>query len=100
MRTFLKTENLSPYHRMKACIFLSAADEENELEENLAAARYWLEKATEALKEAKLIYIHDPEDATTLQTTEDTIEEENFALLRREKAFYSDDDDDSDEAGY
>jgi prolyl oligopeptidase PreP (S9A serine peptidase family) len=98
MRTFLKTENLSPYYRLKACVVLSAADEENEREENLAATRYWLKKATEALEEAKRVYIHNPDDAKVLQTTADTIEEENGALHAREKAFYSDDD--SDEAGY
>jgi hypothetical protein len=98
MRTFLKTENLSPYYRLKACMVLSAADEENEHEENLAATRYWLEEATEALEETKRIYIHDPDDAKLLQTTADTIEEEIEALSIREKAFYSDDD--SDEAGY
>ena len=98
MRTFLKTENLSPYYRLKACMVLSAADEENELEENLAAMRYWLKKATEALEEMKRVYIHDPDDAKLLQTTADTIEEENKALQMREKAFYSDDN--SDEAGY
>jgi hypothetical protein len=98
MRTFLETENLSPYYRLKACMVLSAADEEDEHEENLAATRYWLKEATEALEEAKRVYIHDPDDARLLQTTADTIEEENKALLMREKAFCSDDD--SDEAGY
>jgi hypothetical protein len=77
---------------------LSAADEENEYEENLAATRYWLKKALEALKETKRVYIHDPDDAKLLQTTADTIDEENEALQMREKAIYSDDD--SDEAGY
>jgi hypothetical protein len=98
MRTFLKTENLSPYYRLKACMVLSTADEENEREENLAATRYWLNKATEALEETKRIYVHDPDDAKLLQAMADTIEEENEALQMREKAFYSDDD--SDEAGY
>jgi nitrate reductase assembly molybdenum cofactor insertion protein NarJ len=79
---------------------LSAADED-EPEDDLAATRYWLKKATEALEEAKRVYIHDPEDATILQTTEDMIEEENEALHRRVKAFYSDDSDDySDKASY
>ncbi|KAI4703493.1 hypothetical protein J4E89_010069 [Alternaria sp. Ai002NY15] len=55
-------------------------------------------KATEALEETKRVYIHNPDDAKLLQTTADTIEEENEALQMREKAFYSDDD--SDEAGY
>ncbi|KAF2818319.1 TPR-like protein [Ophiobolus disseminans] len=98
MRTFLNTENLSPYYRLKAYIVLSAADEENKYEENLVATRYWLKKATEALEETKRVYIHDPDDTKLLQTTANTIEEENKALQMREKAFYSDDD--SDEAGY
>lgn len=98
MRAFLKTENLSPYHRFKACMVLSTADEENEHEENLAATRYWLKKATEALEKTKRVYIHDPDDAKLLQTTADTIKEEHEALSMREKAFYSDND--SDEAGY
>jgi hypothetical protein len=98
MRRFLETEHLSPYYRLKAYMVLSAADEENEHEDNLAATRHWLKKATEALEEAKRVYIHDPDDAKLLQTTADMIEEENEALQIREKAFYSDDD--SDEAGY
>jgi len=98
MRTILETENLSPYYRLKACMVLSTAHEENEHEENLAATRYWLKKATEALKETKRVYIHNPDDAKLLQTTADTIEEENEALRMREKAFFSDDD--SDEAGF
>ena len=98
MRTFLTTENLSPYYRLKACMVLSTADEENEHEENLAATRYWLKKATEALEETKRVYVHDPDDAKLLQTMADTIKEENEALQMREKAFYSDDD--SEEAGY
>jgi hypothetical protein len=98
MLTFLKTENLSPYCRLKAYIVLSVADEENEYEENLAAKRYWLKKATEALEETKRVNIHDPDDAKLLKTMADTIEEENEALQMWEKAFYSDDD--SDEAGY
>jgi hypothetical protein len=40
MLTFLKTEDLSPYYRLKAYMVLSAADEEDEYEENLAATRY------------------------------------------------------------
>jgi hypothetical protein len=98
MRTFLKTESLSPYYHLKAYMILSTADEENDHEENLAATRYWLKKATEALEETKRVYIHDPDDAKLLQTTADTIEKENEALQMREKAFYSDDD--SDKAGY
>jgi len=98
MLTLLKTENLSPYYRLKAYVVLSAANEENKYEENLAAMRYWLKKAMEALDETKRVYIHDPDDAKLLQTTADTIEEENEALQMREKAFYSDDD--GDEAGY
>jgi hypothetical protein len=98
MLTFLKTENLSPYYRLKAYLVLSAADEENESEENLAATRYCLKKATEALEETKRVYIHDPDDAKLLKTTADTIEEENKALQMREKAFHSGDN--SDEAGY
>jgi hypothetical protein len=98
MRAFLKTENLSPYHRLKACMVLSAADEEDGHEENSAATRYWLKKATESLEEAKHVYVHDPDDAKLLQTTADMIEEENEALQTREKAF--DSDDNSDEAGY
>jgi hypothetical protein len=93
MRAFLETEKLSPYYRLKACMVLSAADED-EHEENLAATRYWLEKATEALEEVKRVYIHDPDDAKLLQTTADMIEEENEALQTREKSFYSDDDSD------
>jgi nitrate reductase assembly molybdenum cofactor insertion protein NarJ len=83
---------------LKAYTVLSAVDEENEDEENLAATRHWLKKATEALEEAKRVYIHDPDDAKLLQTSADTIKEENEALQMREKAFYSDDD--SDEAGH
>ena len=98
MLTLLKTENLSPYYRLKAYVVLSAANEENKYEENLAAMRYWLTKAMKALDETKRVYIHDPDDAKLLQTTADTIEEENQALQMREKAFYSDDD--GDEAGY
>jgi hypothetical protein len=77
---------------------LSAADEEDGHEENSAATRYWLKKATESLEEAKHVYVHDPDDAKLLQTTADMIEEENEALQTREKAF--DSDDNSDEAGY
>lgn len=98
MRTFLETENLSPYYRLKACMVLSTADEENEHHENLTATRYWLKKAMEALVEAERVYIHNPNDAKLLQAMADTIKEENEALQTREKALYSDDD--SDTAGY
>jgi hypothetical protein len=98
MLTFLKTEDLSPYYRLEAYMVLSAADEEDEYEENLAATRYWLKKAAEASEETKRVYIHDPDDAKLLQTTADMIKEEKEALQKREEGFYSDDD--GDEAGY
>ncbi|KAF2826076.1 hypothetical protein CC86DRAFT_370872, partial [Ophiobolus disseminans] len=59
MRTFLNTKNLSLYYRLKA---------------------YILKKTTEALEETKRVYIHDPDNTKLLQTTADTIEEENKAL--------------------
>ena len=101
LRNFLKTENLSPYYRMKACVVLSSADEENEPDENIAAAQYWLREARKALQDARHTYTHEPDDARQLQVMEKIIEDEEEELGKRKKAFYSsDDDDDEEEAGY
>jgi hypothetical protein len=93
MLGFLKTEDLSPYYRMKACIVFSAADEQNELDENIASTSHWLKKAKEALEEAKHTYTHEPDDARQLQVFEKMIEDGGKELRKREKAFYSSDDD-------
>jgi hypothetical protein len=102
MLRFLKTENLSPYYRMKACIVLSVADEQEEENQNIASKSYWLKRAREALEEAKRTYTNEPDDARQLQVYEKMIEDEEKELHKLEKALYSSDEDDDrdEEVGY
>ena len=91
----LKTPDLLPYYKVKTCITLSAADEEEEPEENLAACYYHLNAADKALTECKDVY-KDATDVQHLQTLEAVIKEEREALQKRKKAIDGDDDDESD----
>lgn len=95
LRTFLETPDLPQYYKVKTCITLSAADEEEGPWENLAACHYHLNAADKALIECKDIY-KDATDVQHLQTLEAVIKEERDALQKREKAINGDADDESE----
>ena len=91
---FLKTPDLPPYYKLKAYITLSAADDEDDPLENLAACHYYLNAADEALAECKDVY-KDATDVHHLQTLEAVIKEERGALQKREKVIDCDSDGES-----
>ncbi|KAL5385544.1 hypothetical protein DPSP01_004658 [Paraphaeosphaeria sporulosa] len=97
MLGFLKTENLSPYYRMQACIVLSAADED-EPNENIAATTRWLKESREALEIAKQVYVYEANDTIQLQMFQEIIKDEEGKLVKRKAAFYSDDEDEDEDA--
>lgn len=66
LHAFLKTPDLPPYYKLKAYITLSAADDEDDPLENLAACHYYLNAADEALAECKDVY----KDATDVHHLE------------------------------
>ena len=94
LRALLETPDLPPYYKVKTCITLSAADEEEGPLENLAACHHHLNTADKAMAECKDVY-KDATDVQHLQTLGAVIKEERDALQKREKAIDSDSDGES-----
>lgn len=92
LREFLETAESSPYYQFKANLALSVADEENEPAENIAAANYFLQKAQEALKTAKEIYVHNLTDVQVLERRAMVLKDERKALTQRRKAMDNNED--------
>ena len=90
---FLATPDLPPYYKVKVHITLSGADEENDPFDNLAACRYHLNAADNALAECKNLY-KDEGDVQQLQKLEAVIKGERKALQKRQKAIDGDSDGD------
>jgi endo-1,4-beta-D-glucanase Y len=94
LRSFLKEPSQPVYYKMKAYLTLSAAEEENEPWENIAACRYFLKEAKRALEESQRTYVSCEGDAETLKGYERIIQEELDQLHLREKLMNSDDEHD------
>ncbi|KAK3624399.1 hypothetical protein LTR56_021023 [Elasticomyces elasticus] len=82
LRDFLKEVEGVPYYQLKAYIYLSYFDEDNDYSRNLRACCRWLDEAIKAMALCKATYFSD-EDVKALEEFEGIILRERAELRKR-----------------